>query len=251
MDEVDIEVVAERDLTEPLLVEGLPGVGHVGKLAAEHILEELDGELVRRVYTPDFPPQVSVDEDGLTELAHAEFHAIEADGRDLLVLTGDHQASANEGHYRVAGAFLDVAEEFGVERAFALGGVPTGELVEDHSVLGAATSQAFVDELDEIGVEFRENEPAGGIVGVSGLLLGLGERRGLEVACLMGETSGYLVDPKSAQAVLEVLSEYVGFEVDYGDLEDRAEEMEEVMSKLQEMEQSHSVPADEDLRYIG
>jgi proteasome assembly chaperone (PAC2) family protein len=67
----------------------------------------------------------------------------------------------------------------------------------------------------------------------------------------MGETSGYLVDPKSAQAVLEVLEDVVGFELDFSSLEERAEEMEEVVRKIQEMEQGTPTPSDEDLRYIG
>ncbi|WP_226021496.1 proteasome assembly chaperone family protein [Halomicrobium salinisoli] len=251
MDEFDIESHAEVDLSEPVLIEGLPGVGHVGKLAAEHLLEELDSELVRRVYSRHFPPQVSV-EDGRAQLACAEFHAVTPEeGQDLLVLTGDHQAQDNEGHYGLTDAFLDVAGEFGVETVYALGGVPTGELIEEYDVVGATTTDDLIDDLEDIGVEFRENEPAGGIVGVSGLLLGLSDRRDLPAACLMGETSGYLVDPKSAQAVLEALEALVGFEVDYGSLEDRAEEMEEVVRKIQEMEQGSPTASDEDLRYIG
>jgi len=253
MDELDIEAVAEAELDDPVLVEGLPGVGHVGKLAAEHLLDELDGTLVRRVYSEHFPPQVEVGDEGVAELTSAEFHAVETEGRDLLVLTGDNQAQSNEGHYRLTDAFLDVAEDFGVEEVYALGGVPTGELIEEYDVLGAATSEDLVDDLEELGVEFREDEPAGGIVGVSGLLLGLGERRGVDAACLMGETSGYLVDPKSAQAVLEILQDQLEFEVDFADLEDRAEEMEEVIGKIQEIEQQQqpNVPSDDDLRYIG
>jgi uncharacterized protein (TIGR00162 family) len=251
MDEFEIEELADPDLEDPVLIEGLPGVGHVGKLAAEHLLEELDGETVSRVYSQHFPPQVTI-EGGRSELASASFHAVHTEqGHDLLLLTGDHQAQDNQGHYRLTDTFLDVAEEFGVERVFALGGVPTGELIEEYDVLGAATTEAFVDDLEDAGVEFREDEPAGGIVGVSGLLLGLGERRGLESACLMGETSGYLVDPKSAQAVLTVLQDIVGFEVDFASLEERAEEMEEVVRKIQEMEQGPATPSDEDLRYIG
>jgi len=252
MDEFDIETLADPELSEPVLVEGLPGVGHVGKLAAEHLLEELDSELVRRVYSTHFPPQVSVD-DGRAQLASAEFHAVTPeDGQDMLVLTGDHQAQDNEGHYGLTDTFLDVAADFGVERVFALGGVPTGELIEEYDVLGASTTDEFAETLEDAGVEFREDEPAGGIVGVSGLLLGLSRRRDVPASCLMGETSGYLVDPKSAQAVLEVLQEVVGFEVDFGSLEERADEMEEVVRKIQEMEQQNSPsPADEDLRYIG
>jgi uncharacterized protein (TIGR00162 family) len=251
MDDYEIEELATVELESPVLVEGLPGVGHVGKLAVEHLLEELESEAVRRVYSTHFPPQVSVD-DGDVELANAKFHAVTPeDGRDMLILSGDHQAQDSAGHYGLVSAFLDVGESFGVEQIIALGGVPTGELIEEYDVIGAATTDELTEELEEIGVEFRENEPAGGIVGVSGLLLGMGQRRDLPAACLMGETSGYLVDPKSAQAVLETLQELLGFDVDYGSLEERAEEMEEVARKIQEMEQGPSSPADEDLRYIG
>ena len=168
------------------------------------------------------------------------------------MLIGDHQAQDNQGHYGLTDTFRDIAEDFGVERVFALGGVPTGELIEEYDVLGATTTDDFAEELEAAGVEFREDEPAGGIVGVSGLLLGLSERRDLPATCLMGETSGYLVDPKSAQAVLEVLQDVIGFDVDYASLEERADEMEEVVRKIQEMEQQNApAPSDEDLRYIG
>ena len=252
MDAIEIETVAEPTLSDPVLIEGLPGVGHVGKLAAEYLLEEFESELVRRVYADEFPPQVSIDEDGVAELVCAEFHAVETDGRDLLVLTGDHQAGSNAGHYRLTESFLDVAEGTGVVDLFALGGVPTGELIEEYHVLGAVTDAGLKADLEAEGVEFREDEPAGGIVGVSGLLLGLGMRRDIDAACLMGETSGYLVDPKSARAVLEVLESLLGFDLDYGSLEDRAEEMEEVVGKIQEMQnQGAQMPTDDDLRYIG
>ncbi|MFC4247500.1 proteasome assembly chaperone family protein [Natribaculum luteum] len=255
MDELDIDAVAEVDLDDPVLVEGLPGVGHVGKLAAEHVLEELEDEstLVRRIYSREFPPQVSID-GGVADLTCAELYAVEVpEGRDVLVLTGDHQAQSNDGHYLLTDAFLDVAEEFGVTELYALGGVPTGELIDEYAVLGAVSHESLLEPLEEAGVEFREDEPAGGIVGVSGLLLGLGGRRGFEAACLMGETSGYLVDPKSARAVLEVLETRLEFELDYESLDERADEMEEVIGKIQEMEnqQSMDVPSDDDLRYIG
>jgi len=250
MDEYEIERVADPEFSDPVFIEGLPGVGQVGKLAAEHLVEELDGELVRRLYSTHLPPQVTVDE-GVTQLAAVEIHAVAVDDLELLVLTGDHQAQDNSGHYGLTDAVLDVAADLGAERLFALGGVPTGELIEEYDVIGAMNDDAQREELEDAGVAFRGDEPAGGIVGVSGLLLGLGERRDLPAACLMGETSGYLVDPKSAQAVLEVLQDILGFEVDFSSLADRAEEMEEVVRKIQEMEQGTPAPSDEDLRYIG
>lgn len=254
MDELEIDTVETVELDDPVFLEGLPGVGHVGKLAAEQILEELEEEstLIRRIYSREFPPQVTL-EAGVATLTCATVHAVTpAEGRDMLVLTGDHQAQTNDGHYLLTSAFLDLAAAFGVSELYALGGVPTGELIDEYAVVGAVTDASLREPLEDVGVEFRENEPAGGIVGVSGLLLGLGSRRGFDGACLMGETSGYLVDPKSAGAVLEVLEAVLGIELEYDSLDERAEEMEDVVGKIQEMEQQQlDVPMDEDLRYIG
>ncbi len=251
MDAFDLERVADPELDDPVLIEGLPGVGHVGKLAAEHLLEEFDSELVRRVYSEHFPPQVTVTE-GRATLACAEMYALyDVDGdHDLLVLTGDHQAADGPGHYRLANGFLDIAANFEVARIYALGGVPTGELIDEPAVIGAVTSDALQDDLESHNVEFRDNEPAGGIIGISGLLLGLGRRRDVAAACLMGETSGYLVDPQSARAILEILESVIGFDLGYESLDERAEEMQNVVQRIQQMEQSAG-PSDEELRYIG
>lgn len=251
MDEIEVEQVDTAPLDDPVFIEGLPGVGHVGKLVAEHLVEEMDSTLVRRVYSEHFPPQVGIDEEGVGRLANAEFYAIETAGRDLLVLTGNHQAGDGAGHYRLTDTFLEIAESFGASEIFALGGVPTGELIEEYSVLGAVAADEQIQPLEDLGVEFRSEEPAGGIVGTSGLLLGMGGRRGFEAACLMGETSGYVVDPMSARAVLEVLEDLLDIEVDYDALDDRAEEMEEVLGRLKEMDEGPSPGGDDDLRYIG
>ncbi|MDZ7850859.1 MAG: proteasome assembly chaperone family protein [Halodesulfurarchaeum sp.] len=251
MNEIEVEQVVEADLENPVFVEGLPGVGHVGKLVAEHLIEETESTLLAQIYSEYFPPQVGVDEDGVASLAHAELYAVPTNGRDLVVLTGDHQSGNNEGQYRLASTFLDEAERLGADTVYSLGGIPTGELIEEYSVLGAVSDDSLLEDLEAVGVEFRSEEPTGGIVGTSGLLLGLGARRGLDAACLMGETSGYLVDPKSARAVLDVLQERLNFDIDVEALDERADEMEEVINRLQDMEEAQSPGSGEDLRYIG
>ena len=70
----------------------------------------------------------------------------------------------------------------------------------------------------------------------------------------MGVTSGYLVDPKAASAVLRILSGILGIVVGMQALEERAKEMEKIIGKLQEMERAqapYEAGGDEDLRYIG
>jgi proteasome assembly chaperone (PAC2) family protein len=79
-------------------------------------------------------------------------------------------------------------------------------------------------------------------------MLGLGALRGFDGICLMGETSGYIVDPRSAAAVLTVLSNLLKIPVDPTQLNDRAAEMEKVIEGLVENERMQK---DEELSYIG
>ncbi|MDD4093020.1 MAG: proteasome assembly chaperone family protein [Methanothrix sp.] len=256
MKETLVTRIKEVTLKDPILVEGLPGVGHVGKLVADHMVEELDAEKIMEIYSPHFPPQVMVKEDGTIRQVRNEIYAYHGkeDEPDLLIIVGDYQSATNEGHYELCGIFLDLAESYHVKRIYALGGYGTGQFVDKPTVMGAATSIELVTEMKDKGVVFHENEPGGGIIGVSGLLLGLGALRGLDAVCLMGVTSGYLVDPKAATEVLRILCRILGIEVDVHALEERATEMEKIIGKLQEMERAqapYEAGGDEDLRYIG
>lgn len=255
MKETIIKVIKKVKLEDPILIEGLPGVGHVGKLVAEHIVEELNAEKIIEIYSPHFPPQVLINDDFIAELVKNEVYAYKSDNKiDILIVVGDHQSVTNEGHYEISGIILDIAQEYDVKRIYTLGGYGTGQLVENGTVLGAVNNTDMIEEMKKYGIEFRDNEPAGGIVGVSGLILGMSRFRDIDAACLMGITSGYLVDPKSAQAVLDVLCEILDLEIDTKALEDRAKEMEKIIAKIVEIEQmqmQHEIGADEDLRYIG
>ena len=71
----------------------------------------------------------------------------------------------------------------------------------------------MVELFKSADIEFIDGEPGAGIVGASGLLLGLGKLQGIEGGCLMGETSGYMVDPKSASVVLKSLQKLLGIKI--------------------------------------
>jgi uncharacterized protein (TIGR00162 family) len=251
MEEIEVHELKKVKLRKPVMIEGLPGVGNVGMLVAEHIIQELKAEKIVEIYSWHFPPQVLVNNDGTVRLCKNEIYAWRSKKQDLLIVSGDQQSVTNEGHYLIAEKLLDLVEQYDVSRIYTLGGYGIGQLVERQTVLGAANEAELVAEMRRYGVEFREEEPGGSIVGASGLLLGLGRLRGIPAVCLLGLTSGYLVDPKSAQAVLEILCQALNLEIDMQALKDRAEEMERVVERLKEMEQAQ-IPRhrEEELGYI-
>jgi len=243
-----LETFTDKSLSDPILVGGLPGIGQVGKLVAEYMIHMLGAEKIAEIHSIYFPPQVIIDENGIARLPRNEIYLFRAENRHVVFLIGDFQSTSNEGHYLMADAYLDIAQELGVKRIYTLGGFGVGHLVYAPRVFGAANSEALKTEIAEAGVTFEREEPGGGIVGAAGLLLGMGGTRGIDAVCLMGETSGYIVDPMSAASVLLVLSRLISVPVDPTQLNDRAAEMEKVVKGLLESEKSQS---DEELSYIG
>lgn len=238
----------------PVFVEGLPGVGNVGKLAVEHLVDELGAKRYGEILSRDFPPQVFVLPNGTVRLVNNELYywkAKQKSQRDLVMLTGDYQGMSSSGQYELVDDVLEHVASLGVNELYTLGGYGLGRMVQQPGVLGAATDVATVKAMKKLGVQFREDEPGGGIVGASGLFLGLGAKRGMTGACLMGETSGFLVDPKSAQAVLEVLCKVLAVKIQFDRLETKAQDMDRIAQQLRDMERKTGEKGHEELQYIG
>lgn len=256
MEPVVVNIIEKVAPKQAVMLEGLPGVGNVGKLAAAHLIDELETRKVIELYSKHFPPQVLIDDGGVVKLVSNEIHYYQApEGTpDLFILTGEYQGLTPEGQYELCDIILNLCKELNVERIYTLGGYGLGKIVPSPRVLGAGTNEEVVEQMREAGVEFSKDEPGSGIVGASGLLLGMGTLMGIEGGCLMGETSGYLVDPKSAQVVLEVIQSLLKIEVDVSSLEEKAQQMDLLASHIKDMEAQFSgeeAGKSDTLSYIG
>ena len=227
MRESIIQELKKVDLKNPVIIEGLPGIGLIGKLAADHLISELHAEKFAELYSPHFIHQAVVEPDSAIRPMRNEFYYWKGRKIQLIILVGDTQPQPTDsyGHYEVVGAILDYVERFGVKTIFTLGGSSTGgQEVKTPRVFGEATDTELVEKYQYEGITFR-SDPGSAIVGASGLLLALGKLRGMNGLCLLGESPGYLViDARSAKSVLEVLTKILGLEVDMSELEKRAQE---------------------------
>lgn len=244
MKESVIQELKKADLKNPILIEGLPGIGLIGKLAADHLISELHAKKFAELYSPHFTHQAVIEPDSTIRPMRNEFYYWKGKDVELIILVGDTQPQPQDthGHYEVVGAVLDYMEQFGVKTIFTLGGSSTGgQEVKTPRVFGAATDKKTVEKHRKDGITFR-SDPGNAIVGASGLLLALGKLRGMHGVCLLGESPGYLViDARSAKSVLEVLTKILGIEVDMSELEKRAQETEQFIKKVQDMEKKQQL----------
>jgi len=236
MEDVTINFLEKPKLKKPVLIEGLPGIGLVGKLAADHIVDELKAKRFAVLTSPYLPPQVVILDDGTVELVKMEFYYHKAKKNDLIILLGDFQGITPDSQYQIAEKTLQLAKQEKVSRIFTLGGLGTGNITQKPRVFGAATSRKLVEEYTKHGVIFKGG---GAIFGASGLLLGLSGEYGIDAVCLMGETHGQIIDAKAAEAVLEVLVEILDLKVDMAALVKKASETEDQMSRISQMIAAH------------
>ncbi|MBP6021003.1 MAG: proteasome assembly chaperone family protein [Candidatus Methanomethylophilaceae archaeon] len=227
-------------LKDPIFIEALPGIGDVGKVAGDFIAESFGAKRFASIYSEDFPPQVTVDDDCVAHMACNELWHSSVGGRDVIFLRGDFQGSTPEGQFYLAQDVMNILLDYNVSRIVTLGGFGTGCMVENPRVLGAVSKKELKAELEGYGVVFSPGEPEAGILGATGLLLGLGKIYGIDSVCLMGETSGFFVDHKGALAIVGVLMKILGTEYDTSDLKAKCVQIEELTAKVKEIDDRDS-----------
>jgi len=244
MKDTTIKETTKVELKNPVLIEGLPGLGMVGKIAARCLIKQLKAKRFAELYSPHFPYYVVVNKKGSVRLLRGEFYfwKNEHGENDLILLIGDHQAQTIEGQYEVSDRILIFAEEHGIKTIFTMGGY-RGTAKEAPKVVAVSTSPELLSKASQAGAMVS---PAGNpIVGTAGLLLGLAKFKNIDALCLLGETRGYLPDPSAAKSVLDVLQKTLGVKFDLSGLDKEIERSKEIAEKMRKIEEQRKTYAQE------
>lgn len=228
-------------LKNPIFIEGLPGVGNVGRIAAGYIVEELGAKKFAELHSSHFMPFVLLHQSSAVHVLKNEFYywkAKKKDQRDVIVLIGDSQSIDPEGHYEICDEILKYVSSMGAKDMITLAGLSIGEAPKKPKVIGAVSDPALVKKYSGIGIDFDAGSRVGTIVGASGLLVGMGKYHGINGVCLLGETVGFPIipDPKSAEELIKVLTKVLNVKVNTSRLDKKIKEMEEFIKKVQNIE---------------
>ena len=243
MKETYIKEFSEIHPNNPILIEGLPGLGLVGKIALRYLIKQLKAKKVAYLYSPHFPYFVLVNKKGNVRLLRGAFYYYQnPKGNDIILFTGDSQSQTIEGQYEIADRMLDYSEKHGVKTIATIGGYRM-EPKEKPKVFIAATSQDVLNKALLAGATLSASGSP--IVGTAGLILGLAKFKKIDALCLLGETRGYLPDPLAAKSVLEVLQSTFNFDLDLAGLNEEITKAETMVTRLQQIEEKRAVQAEE------
>lgn len=228
----------------PILIEGLPGLGLVGKIAMRYLIKQLNAEKFAYLYSPHFPYFVLVNKKGRVRLLRGTFYfAKDPHGlNDVILFTGDSQSQTIEGQYEIAEAMLSFAKQRNVQTIVTIGGYRM-ETKDKPKVIIAGTNQEILDKALNAGAIVS---PIGSpIVGTAGLILGLARFKKIDALCLLGETRGYLPDPLAARSVIEVLKSMFSLNIDLSSINQDIDKTDKMITKLQQIEASRVLQAEE------
>lgn len=218
----------------PTLICGFPGSGYVGKLAIDHLIHELNASHLVDIYSNTFPPQVMIKPDGTVDLIkNAMFYheSPTSPSLNMMFLTGDSQPSNPDAEYLLAETILEIASKFSVLHVYALAAYITGVFVQKPRVFCTASDMESLRSINTSDIAVMDG---GAITGMNGLIIGLAKLKGMRGTCLLGETSGYVVDAKASRSILEVLTTRLGIEISMDALDARAKDTEMLIKTIEE-----------------
>ena len=100
-------------LKNGVLIEGLPGIGNVGKVAVDFLIDELEAIKLYEISSFTFPHSVFINEDNLVELPKIEIFYKKAKGQDFLLLSGDVQPIDEVSSYEFSEKIIDICKKHG------------------------------------------------------------------------------------------------------------------------------------------
>lgn len=216
-------------LKDATLIEGLPGIGNVGKVVVDFLIEKSGAKLITSFFSYSLPNSVFVNEDNLVELPKIEVYHANIDGKDYLFMTGDVQPTEEMASFTFCEEALKQAKEsWDVKHIITLGGIGLQEEPEEPSVYCTGNDKDYIKTFIDKDAKGDVYGLVGPIIGVSGLLLGLAAKKSIAAVALLAETFGHPMHLglRAAKSTLKLLMNTQGFDYELEDLEEELREQE-------------------------
>ena len=226
-------------LKNPVLVEGLPGIGNVGKVAVDLMVDNLKAKKYCDFFSYTLPHSVFVNEKNLVELPKISLYYKRLKKQDILILAGDMQPVDEVSSYEFCDAMLDVCQEFDCKEIVTLGGIGLQDIPKNPRVFCTANNEEIMKKYKK-GTELQTSlyGIVGPIVGVSGLLVGMAKKRKIPSIALLAETYGHpmYLGVKGAREILKVLNIHLNLKMNLKSVDKEIDELEiELLKRAEQL----------------
>ena len=216
----------------PIVIEGFPGIGLVGNITCQHVIEELEMKYIGSIDSRYFPPLAVL----FNGIIYMPVRIYEAPKRDIVVVISDipiHPTAS----YDISKALVDWMQKINAVNIVSIAGIAT--TTGERRVFGGATNNEMLEKIKNKTEIFQ----VGTISGISGSIMTECFLRNLPAVSLLGETPGPNPDPRAAVEVINVLNKIFDLSINTEKLLSQAEQIELELSKLAEQVRTTEAPS--------
>jgi len=250
----NIKKISNPAIKNPILIEGLPGVGNVGKIAIDFLIDNLKAKKLCELHSYSLPHCVFVNEENLVELPSIEVFYKNYKDRTLLLLSGDIQPIDEPSCYEFCDNILDLVQNYkGKKEIITLGGIAIEKDPKKPKVYCTANQQTIRKKYAGRILKNNTYGKIGPIVGVSGLLVGLAGKRSIPALALLAETYGHPnhLGINSAKEILGVLNDKLKLKLKLSGLDAELIETEEEPKQKKLIKSLKKQGREKNFDYIG
>lgn len=241
-----MEIVLDQKPKSPIVISGFPGVGMVGAIAAEFLIQHLNTKHIGRIFLDKNPALVAIHEGKLVE----PFGIYYSPKYNIVVIHSIISVPGTE--WQAGNAILEICAKLKARELISIEGI--GSATSPELPVPKSSKVFFFSNSDKkekaLAKQKIEKLREGIIMGpTSAVLMKAGN---LPVTCFFAQTSTSLPDSNAAAQVIKSLDSYLGLKVDYKPLQELAEKFEQKLRNI--VEQSKEA---EDMRdrktmsYVG
>ncbi|VVB66715.1 PAC2 family protein [Candidatus Gugararchaeum adminiculabundum] len=228
---VEIVESAPYDLKGPRLIEGFPGIGLVGTIAASYLVEKLQMEQLGYITSEKFPALAAIHD--YVPLHPARIY--KSKKYNLLVLFSEFIVPLAT-VYPLSTEILKWSKAKGVSEIHSLGGINLKK--GSRETFGIASTPDMVKRLEKAEVKTIKE---GATTGVSGILLAECATQKFPASSILAQSNTSYMDPGAAARALACLSAVIGLEINTNELAAEAKLIEGKMKDIiQNAQDSHT-----------
>jgi uncharacterized protein (TIGR00162 family) len=225
-----IDITEKPQLNNPILIEGLPGIGFVANIAALHLIKELKAKRFVQIFSSSFQDFAVTTGNGGALSPTNELYYVKRENaeRDLIIWYGNTQALTTVGQYELCGKVLDIAKDFGCRFVISVGGFKKDEAQPVPGIYSTATDPETMQSALNLGTKVM----VGHVFGIAGLSVGLTGIKDMKGFSLLVDTPGMNPDINAARYALMTLNKYLNLNTDLTNLEESAAEIKKVLESF-------------------
>ena len=179
------------------MLEAVPGVGNVGKIVVDSLVDKHPSRTIGWILHPDFPPHSTLDGNGLVSPPRININSVLLpDGRTVITVGGPLQPMTAAGQHEVSEAILELASESGTPQLLVLAGLTAG--TDDREIHVICADAEVRKNLEVNDIPVSKKQPESGMIGIAGLLIALSPLYGVPAVGLVAETIGASTDVLAA-----------------------------------------------------